>query len=333
MARRTDTELVTFGRSRHTHLEPDGLRITTLQALTWLNAHPAQPVAPSLIGALRGASVVHTHHMRSLPSKMAVLVGRTRRVPVAVTDHGLPGSTWRGLLPRLFDLFLTVSAYSARELQAPADRTRLIYGGADPERFAPDPNQARHGVLFVGRLTPHKGVDRLLAALPPNASARIAGSEGHDPLLPERNYPALLRRLAHDRSVEFLGPVRDADLPALYRSAQVFVLPSVAQTCYGKHIAVSELLGLSVLEAMASGTPVIVSAIGGVPEIVRDGETGFLVPPGDVHALRDRMQRLLQDPTLAARLGSNARQHVLERFTWRHVAERCLEAYAQTAST
>jgi glycosyltransferase involved in cell wall biosynthesis len=188
-------------------------------------------------------------------------------------------------------------------------------------------------VLFVGRLTPHKGVDRLLQALPPRATARIAGSVGHDPKLPERNYPELLRQLAVTHDVQFVGPITDDELPALYRSAQVFVLPSVDRSCYGKDIKVSELLGLSLLEAMASGTPVIASAIGGVPEIVRDGETGFLVPPGDVAALGERLDQLLRDPYLAQRMGGNARQDVLDRFTWEHVAERCLAAYAQTPST
>jgi len=328
-----DTELVTFARSASWQREPSGLSITTLRAVAWLRGHPAQPVAPALIGALRGANVVHTHHLRSLPSRVAAIAGRARRQTLAVTDHGLPGSTWHGLLPRLFDLFLTVSAYSARELHAPPQRTRVIYGGADPERFAPDRGQPRNGVLFVGRLTPHKGVDRLLEALPTGATLRIAGSEGHDPMPPESGYSMLLRRLAHDKPVQFLGPVRDGDLPALYHSAEVFVLPSVGETCYGKHIAISELLGLSVLEAMASGTPVIASAIGGVPEIVRDGETGFLVPPGDVAALRERLAQILRDAELAARLGGNAREDVLSRFTWRHVAERCLQAYAQTPST
>jgi glycosyltransferase involved in cell wall biosynthesis len=333
LAPHVECELITFGKSAARQREPSGLRITTLPAIVWMHGHPAHPFAPALVAALRGAHVIHTHHMRSLPSRMAAVVGRTRRQTLAVTDHGLSGSTWGGLLPWLFDLFLTVSRYSARELRAPIQRTRVIYGGADPRRYAPDPDQPRHGVLFVGRITPHKGVDRLIQALPPGATLRIGGSEGHDPRLPERDYPSLLRQLARDRDVEFLGPISDEDLPALYRSAQVLVLPSVSETCYGRHIAVSELLGLSILEAMASGTPVIASAIGGVPEIVRDEETGFLVPPGEVEALRDCLNHVLGDADLARRLGANARQHVLERFTWRRVAERCLNAYAQTGST
>jgi glycosyltransferase involved in cell wall biosynthesis len=149
-------------------------------------------------------------------------------------------------------------------------------------------------------------------------------------LPPERAYPELLQRHARDKMVVFAGALPDADLPAVYRSARVLVLPSVELTCYGKPVAVSELLGLSLLEAMASGTPVIASRVGGVPEIVRDGETGFLVPPGDVAELRDRLRQIQGDPALARRLGDNARQDVLERFTWRAVAERCLAGYSHS---
>jgi glycosyltransferase involved in cell wall biosynthesis len=250
-----------------------------------------------------------------------------QRHRTVVTDHGLTGDSWAGLLPRLFDAFLTVSAYSARELNAPPERTRVIYGGADPVRYAPDAAVSRSGVLFVGRMTPHKGIDRLIQALPPGARLDLVGSTGHDPRLPERDYPLLLRRLAVGRDVRFLGSVSDADLPALYRSAAVLVLPSVEHTIYGRHIRVSELLGLAVLEAMASGTPVVASRVGGVAEIVEDGVTGFLVGPGDTAGLRDRLAQLLGDPALAIRLGQAARQAVLDRFTWQKVAERCLEVY------
>lgn len=270
--------------------------------------------------------------MRSLPSRLAALSARLRRQRTVVTDHGLQGGDWAGLLPRLFDRFLTVSAYSARELGAPTSRTRLIYGGADPRRFAPDPCERRQGVLFVGRLTPHKGIDRLIQALPDGASLTIAGSTGHDQAMPERDYPLLLRQLATRRDVRFLGPVPDDELPQLYRRAAVLVLPSVQRTCYGREIRVSELLGLVVLEAMASGTPVIASRLGGLPEIFEDGETGFLVEPGNVTELQDRLAAILANPSLASRLGSKARERVLERFTWEHCAERCLAAYAELLS-
>jgi glycosyltransferase involved in cell wall biosynthesis len=184
-------------------------------------------------------------------------------------------------------------------------------------------------VLYLGRITPHKGLDRLLRALPPGASLTIAGSTGHDPRPPERDYPALLRRLAHDRDVRFTGPLAEDDVPALHRRAGVFVLPTVDRTCYGRPVAITELLGLSVLEAMASGTPVVASRTGGLPEVVRDGETGFLVTPGDEAELRDRLEVLLRDPALARRLGTQARELVLAEFTWERTAQRCLDAYTE----
>ena len=264
MAGEVDCELITFGAHPHDEREPGGLRLRTLRSVALLHGHIAHPLAPALPAALGHADIVHTHHMRSAPSRIAALTARLRRTHAVVTDHGLQGGDWGGLLPRLFERFLAVSEYSARELGAPPDRTRVIYGGADPRRYIPDPNVRRDGVLFVGRLTPHKGVDRLIEALPPSARLRVAGSTGHDPHPPERDYPLLLERLAVGRDVEFLGPVPDGDLPALYRRAAVLVLPSVERSCYGRTIRVSELLGLVVLEAMASGTPVICSRTGGL---------------------------------------------------------------------
>ena len=205
----------------------------------------------------------------------------------------------------------------------------MIYGGADPQRFAPDSAASRRGVLFVGRLTPHKGVDRLIAALPSGARLLVAGSEGHDPHPPEREYPVLLRWLAAGRDVDFLGPVPDEALPSLYCQAAVLALPSVHRTCYGRAVRVSELLGLVALEAMASGTPVVCSRLGGLPEVVQHGVTGFLVEPGNVAELHERLAELLRNPALARRMGRAARELVLDRFTWQACAERCLTAYAE----
>jgi glycosyltransferase involved in cell wall biosynthesis len=184
-------------------------------------------------------------------------------------------------------------------------------------------------VLFVGRFTPHKGVDRLIRALPEGAHLTLAGSEGHDTQRPESDYPQYLRDLAAGRWIRFATNVSDVELPLLYRRARVFVLPSVHETCYGRHVKISELLGLTVLEAMASGTPVICSRVGGVPEIVADGVTGFLVEPGNVAELQEHISLLLADNALADRMGRAARESVLERFTWEKCAERCLESYGE----
>jgi glycosyltransferase involved in cell wall biosynthesis len=327
LAREVACELVTFGRCPELLVEPGGLRVRVLRTLAHLRRHPAHPVAWGLPAALHGASVVHTHHLRSAPSRMAAVIARIAGQRLAVTDHGLGGGGWGGLLPRLFDHFLTVSRHSAQTLRAPPAKTTVIYGGADPRRFFPEPAERRSGVLFVGRLTPHKGVDRLIRALPAGAELTCVGTGGHDPQPPESGYGQLLHRLACGRPVTFAGEVAEHELPVLYRRAQVVVLPSVHRTCYGREVKISELLGLTVIEAMASGTPVVCSRLGGLPEVVQDGTTGFLVTPGDVDELHDRIATLLSDARLAARMGSNARQVVLDRFTWQACAARCLAVY------
>jgi glycosyltransferase involved in cell wall biosynthesis len=328
LARHVDCELLTFGRRAAAWREPGGLRIRVLRRVGLLHGHPAHPVAPQLAWSLRGADLVHTHHLRSAPSRLASIVAAAAGQHRVTTDHGLGGGGWGGLLPALFELFLTVSRFSADNLAVPPERTRVIHGGADPVRFRPGAD-SRAGVVYLGRITPHKGLDRLVRALPPGAELTVAGSTGHDPRPPERDYPQLLRALADGAAVRFTGPVGEDELPVLYRRAAVFVLPTVERTCYGRPVAVTELLGLSVLEAMASGTPVVASRTGGVPEVVRDGETGFLVTPGEIGELRDRIDQLLRDPALARRMGRAARDLVLEQFTWERTAERCLAAYAE----
>jgi glycosyltransferase involved in cell wall biosynthesis len=333
LSRHVECELVTFGRDSGAYVDSSSLRVRILRSVTFLGGHPAHPLALGLGHALAEADIVHAHHLRSTPSRLAALNARVRGARTAVTDHGLAGGKWAGLLPRLFDRFLTVSAYSARELGSPPSRTRVVYGGADPVRFSPDRDAPRRGVLFVGRLTPHKGVDRLIEALPEDADLRVVGSGGHDPDPPESDYPKLLQRLAALRRVDFLGVVPDDDLPALYRGAQVLALPSVHLTCYGREIPVSELLGLAAIEAMASGTPVVASRLGGLPEVVEHGVTGFLVEPGNVAELRGRLAQVLGDRRLAERLERNARERFLEKFTWEACADRCLAAYSELLDT
>jgi glycosyltransferase involved in cell wall biosynthesis len=328
LAEHVDCELVTFGRD-HGNRRDGRLQIRVLRPLGYLGGHPARAIVPSLPSVIRGADIVHVHQMRSPPSVIAAMTARVRRIPTAVTDHGLQGTEWGGLVPRLFDRFLTVSRYSAAELGAPLRRTRVIYGGADPAHHRPDPHTRRDGVLFVGRLTPHKGVDVLIRALPPDARLTVIGSEGHDRQAPERDYPELLRSLAVGRRVEFLGPVDDDELSRRYRTAAVLVIPSVERTFYGRQVAVSELLGLVALEAMGTGLPVVASRLGGLPEVIEDGVTGYLVPPGDIAALHARIGDLLADPAAAGRLGANGRARVLAELTWDRCAQRCLDAYRE----
>ncbi|MGH2813190.1 MAG: glycosyltransferase family 4 protein [Actinomycetota bacterium] len=327
LSRHVDCRLVVFGSRRRRIIDPSGLEIVVLRRLAQARGHIAHPVATGIAPATRDADIVHVHQMRSAPARVMALITALRRQPIVVTDHGLGGGGWFGLLPRFFSAFLTVSRYSAEILNAPKTKTSVILGGADTVRFRPA-DGPRRGLLFVGRVTPHKGIDRLVLALPDDVPLMIVGTAGHDRHPIERDYPRLLRKLSEGKPVEFADRVDDHSLAGIYRSALAFVLPSVHDTCYGTRVEISELLGLAAIEAMASGTPVICSRVGGLPEVVVDGESGFLVEPGDVRGLRAAIERLVRDPACAERMGRAARRRVLSHFTWDACAQRCLPAYA-----
>jgi glycosyltransferase involved in cell wall biosynthesis len=159
-------------------------------------------------------------------------------------------------------------------------------------------------VLFVGRLSPEKGIEELVAA-----------TEGMN-LVVAGDGP--LRRLVPDA----LGFVPHDELGDLYDRAAVVVCPSYR-----------EGLPLCVLEAMAHGKPVVASAVGGIPELVEDGVTGYLVEPGDVTGLRTAIERLLADPALRRRLGRAARARVAERCSWERVSAATVAAYEGRAQT
>jgi glycosyltransferase involved in cell wall biosynthesis len=328
LAQRIECRLVTFGSTPGSFTENGGLERVVLRPALLARGHPAHPVGGGLLSATSDATIVHVHQMRSAPSRVGALAALIRGQRRVVTDHGLGGGGWGGLLPRLFDRFACVSRYSAKTLRAPPAKTRIIYGGADTNRYRPG-HEARSGVLFVGRLTPHKGVDKLIEALPTEASLTVCGTSGHDRRPPESTYPGVLRCLARGRAVSFRERISDDELSVLYRRAAVFVLPSVYETRFGRHVEISELLGLSALEAMASATPVVCTRVGGLSEVVRDGETGFVTEPGNVEELRDRITTLLREPALAGKMGQAARRLVLDSFTWASCAQRCVDIYRE----
>lgn len=286
-------------------------------------------VSLALLRATAGADVVHICQYGAVSTHLLALRRRLRGRSVFVTDlgsNGVPLGARLGL-HALFSGFLEISHFATRD--RPADRTRVVWGGVDADRYRPGPKDAEPFALFVGRLLPHKGVDVLIEALPAGRRLVIAGRshESH------REYLALLRQMAEGKDVRFILDPDDAELARLYAAATVTVLPSVWVDVFGTRHRVPELLGLTLLESLASGTPVIASNVAALPEVVHDGDTGRVVPPGDTVALGHALEERLSDPAGSAVAGHRGRQDVLDRFTWDRVADRCLEAYAELGST
>ncbi len=293
----------------------------------------SNPLRWSLVKAIRRADVVHCHQVNTFVSSAAVILGRAMGRPVFVSDHGgghvRSPSSYLPLMT-LATAFLCDSEYSRQlwlSAKAPAHprRVEVIHGGGDTRRFVPGGRPDPNRVVFVGRILPHKGIEYLIDAIAPPMTLSVVGQPY------DQDYLAMLRDRARGKAVFFEHDVDDANLAKRYQSAFVVVQPSVSIDWRGGTTLVSELFGIAVVEAMLCARPVIVARTGALPERVDDGVTGFVVPPGDALAIRDRLMQLHAAPELAAEMGRRARQTALARFTWDATAERCMAAYRSFA--
>ena len=177
-------------------------------------------------------------------------------------------------------------------------------------------------MLFVGRLLPHKGVNDLIDALEPDVRAEVIGPSA------DGRYLSELESRARGKQVQFRFDCDDGALVDSYRRASCVVLPSVYRDMYGGETKVPELLGQTLLEGMACGTPGLCTNVASLPEVVENGVTGLVVPPNDPGSLRSAIRWMLEHPEDRAAMGTRARERVTERFSWNTVVRRCLEAYA-----
>lgn len=261
------------------------------------------------------ADVLHTHDDRA--HLYGTFAGRLARVPRIVhTRHGRSPDVSRRqkilltTAARMIDHFVCVSEDSARlavQQGIPPGRVRTICNGIDVRRFpyvGPHPNGP---AVVVARLSPEKGIETLLHATTlvvradPAFQLEIAG-DGPSMISLRKT----MVELGLEGHVRFLGQVRDVS--ALLARAGLFVLSSL-----------SEGISLTLLEAMASGLPVVTTRVGGNPEVVADGENGFLVPPQDPRALADALLRLRRDREACVRMGEIGRRDVETKFDIRRM--------------
>jgi glycosyltransferase involved in cell wall biosynthesis len=184
-------------------------------------------------------------------------------------------------------------------------------------------------VLFVGRLSVQKGADVLLRAIaelvPMRPSIRVTViGDG-----PERAHlETLARELGLGTRLELLGRLDTHHVARAYRSASVLAVPSTVGAGGER-----EGFGLVAVEAMLAGLPVVATATGGLVDIVRDGDTGLLVPPSDASAMSNALERILSDPASADAMAERARADVRLRFGPRAIAEQYRALYQRIAST
>ena len=299
-------------------------------ALRWIAGRPlggneSDPLpGKGLVGAILRCDVLHAHQWRTAATQLATAIAAGLGKRVFVSDHGNVATDLSGRykLEKLVTGFLPVSNFAARFLPCPAD-TEGLSGGVPQALLAqaPGPWPREPRVIFLGRLLPHKGLDVLVRACGSELPLTLVGRPYH------RAYLDHLRELSAGGRVEFVLDADDAQVAARLRQASVLVLPSVHRDMYGTEYVMPELLGLVLLEAMACGTPVVCTDAGAMSEFVIEGKTGRVVPWGDPVSLGRALREIVYQPGLAEEMGRNARLDVEARHTWRHVADRCLQAY------
>jgi sugar transferase (PEP-CTERM/EpsH1 system associated) len=291
--------------------------------------------------------IVHTRNLAALETQvLGLLMPGCKRVH---GEHGrdmndLNGSnrkynTLRRFLSPLIHRFIAVSQdlsqWLADTVRIPAEKVVQIYNGVDTARFAPQANQPGDGkaelpdnfrpqsnrvvIGTVGRLAAVKDQQLLLTALHQLQTERPALRDTLRLMIvgdgPERAaLEAQIDRLSLQDQVWLAGDRED--IPELLRSMDVFVLPSLG-----------EGISNTILEAMASGLPVIASTVGGNPELVQEGRTGLLFPAGDADTLTGALTRLIDDQSLRQAMGQAAMAHIRQHFDWQRTVESYLTLY------
>lgn len=239
---------------------------------------------------------------------------------------------------------ITPSEYLKRAIvhQTPHDESEItaVHNGVDLERYGSGTGtrfRQKFGipedhtlVLYVGQIIEGKGLLHLITAFNDLAShhdnislAVIGSTDLWD--LSEENvadasaYEQTVQETATADTIEFCGRTSDSVLIDGYDAADVFVCPSVW----------NEPFPLVNLEAMAASTPVIGSDMGGIPELINDGETGFIIEPGNPDAIAEKLRVLIEDQSLRTGMGKRARQHVEDNYTWEQAAVKTLDIYEQ----
>lgn len=278
--------------------------------------------AVAVFRAARGQDIVHIHSAMA-PAVTVIRAGilaaaaRARGAAVVIHVHGGNVEFW--LTSRLRRILVRVAMAPAQRVVAvwtageralrqvlPPARVRLIDNGVSVAAHgAPHQDNSPPRVLYVGLLTPRKGVVDLLQA------SQLLSERGVDHELwllggtPDEGPSAEAEvRAALDGRARMLGTRPPKEMPAAYVQADIFCLPSWW-----------EAMPMSVLEAMASGLPVVATQVGDVPRLVEDGVTGVVVPARAPQRLADALEQLLRDPVLARSMGAAGRAAVQERFS------------------
>jgi len=333
MAEHVDTTLVSFGSQRQSDREGD-LKIEVFPTNAPIHGNIMNAINPRYISTLLPANIIHVHHIYTLVSDVSCLIGGLLGKRVFVTDHGGGGSLVINHKLPVFRYYTNLVAQSEYTLGSTPEQLSqkavVIKGGVDTDWFYPTSAVKKEKkILFVGRIIPHKGINYLIDALKllgdSDYKLTIVGRVKGDS---SQKFYNDLKQLAAGLPVEFVRDADDCRLLQEYRSAMVTVLPSVHTTCYGDYTAVPELMGFTLLESQACGTPVICTDAGAMHEFVNHGKTGLIVEQNSGQAIANALQHFIQlSPQEYQKYQHQCREWIERYFSWSIVVKKHLELY------
>lgn len=325
MVKFCETRYVSFG-TKEESFSYDGLPVRIYSYRNLLHYNKINPINFQFLNEIKWANVVHCHQYYSIITTFAVLFAKILGKKIFVTDYGgrVVNYSERVKLDKIVDKILVISKFGQKFFPEGLLKTRIIYLGIDEKKFYPLPDKPIDGkyVLYAGRILPHKGIDYLVSAMKSlDLELHIVGNA------PLKEYLDYLGSTVDKEKIKFILNPDDATLLKEYNNAIVTILPSVYKDIYNHRHKAPELLGLTLLESMACETPVICTKVGGMPEIVRDVVTGFIVPPNDSKAIAEKINYLFNYKEEARKMAKKGREFVLDNFTVDKAAVKYLNAY------
>jgi glycosyltransferase involved in cell wall biosynthesis len=302
------------------------------------------PITPRLLSLLlskqiRRYQIVHAHGFGHFTTDVVSMIRRIYGIPSVLTTHGLHQEMgqegfhklllwnfYRETLVRLslqaIDRILVLTPDEIRYLSKlgtkVVSKVQVMPVGVKPEVFSSAENLKKEGrpkLLYLGRIYRGKGIELLVEA--------VSQLTRYNPLLllagPRSDYSDSLEKLVAEKgltdNVVLTGYVTETEKYRLLADATVFCLPSLYEGA-----------GLAILEAMAAGIPVVATRVGGVPFLVEDGASGYLIAPSDATSLTTCLERLIREPRMRDAMGERGRE-IAQNYTWPKIAEKVEAIY------
>lgn len=311
--------------------EIDGITVFRIPALRLIRSYRVTAMVNFIPGrfanVMKNYDIIHFHEFELSFPFFSFLMKK----PKILHLHGIDSSFLkkhhisRFLLKRLANIYISISKQMTKELIALGiPKSKIIYvpNSVDTDFFKPGNHKEKNLLLYVGRISESKGLHILIKALEylkdPIHLVIIGPSDWN-----ANYYKNLLRLIETENSngrhkIECLGAMEQSEIVEWYQKASLLILPS-----FGEGFPVT------VLEALSCGTPVIATPVGGVPEIIKNHETGILVPPGNSIRLAEAINYLIENEDIRVKMACEGRKLVKEQYSLENACERLCSIYEQ----